>query len=80
MADSDGEYIQGISDDENDMQIDGRSSYGTRAKGKGRTNGRDKPQKARWEGSINLGTSDDTTDGAAPIDVESLVEARKRKR
>jgi len=83
MADSDGEYMEDLSDDEFRVQGAGDSTYGTRSKGgpqdkssrKGKGGGRGKAAwediHRSWEGVT------ETADGSISI---GLLEAEKRKR
>ena len=83
MADSDGEYMEELSDDEFRVQGAGDSTYGTRSKGgpqdksgrKGKGGGRGKAAwediHRSWEGVT------ETADGSISI---GLLEAEKRKR
>lgn len=76
MADSDGEYQANLSDDEEALQE--ASGYGTRAKGKGRADGR---AKQAWEASAqkSYGTLREGADGRI-AGLEQVEEERKRKR
>lgn len=88
MADSDGEYVEDLSDDDLDQRADsagkGSSSYGTRSKG-GRANGKSGDgrkgarSKAAWE-DIKRSWENvvETDDGS--ITIEALIEAEKRRR
>lgn len=94
MVDSDDEYVQEDDyEDENDFNLedgDGRGSsgrasgrsYGTRAKGHGRASRQAPRAKERWEGTINkdFGSLREGTDGMVTESLESMIEARKRKR
>ncbi|AEO61641.1 hypothetical protein MYCTH_2311995 [Thermothelomyces thermophilus ATCC 42464] len=87
MADSDGEYVEDLSDDDLDHRADSAgkgSSYGTRSKG-GRANGKSGDgrkgarSKAAWE-DIKRSWENvvETEDGS--ITIEALIEAEKRRR
>ncbi len=87
MADSDGEYIQELSDDEPDLPLTTAagpttSNYGTRAKGKDKAKTQAARGKERWERSIEKGFAPvaESADGLITGSVESMLEARKRKR
>ena len=96
MVDSDDEYVQEDDyEDENDFNLEdgdvgGSSSgarassrsYGTRAKGQGRASRTAPRAKERWEGTINkdFGSLREGTDGMVTESLESMIEARKRKR
>ncbi|KAI9831251.1 MAG: hypothetical protein M1819_005179 [Sarea resinae] len=86
MADSDGEYVQEISDDEtNAHQVTRGGDYGTRSSGRGargsRAAGQAAQPKARWE---DIQRSWDHVvegaDGSISGTIEGLLEAGKRKR
>ncbi|KAL2185121.1 Ssl1-domain-containing protein [Thermothelomyces heterothallicus CBS 203.75] len=87
MADSDGEYVEDLSDDDLDHHADSAgkgSSYGTRSK-RGRANGKSGDgrkgarSKAAWE-DIKRSWENvvETEDGS--ITIEALIEAEKRRR
>ncbi|KAL2160026.1 hypothetical protein VTH06DRAFT_1681 [Thermothelomyces fergusii] len=87
MADSDGDYVDDLSDDDLDQRADpaGKgSSYGTRSKG-GRANGKTGDgrkgarSRAAWE-DIKRSWENvvETEDGS--ITIEALIEAEKRRR
>lgn len=88
MADSDDDYVQGLSDeDEADLQLDGAptSDYGTRrAKGKGKereTKLQGRLTKSRWEATVDFGPLQESGKvGAIAATVEGRDEARKRAR
>ncbi|TKA73816.1 hypothetical protein B0A49_02082 [Cryomyces minteri] len=87
MADSDGEYVQGGSDDDADMHMNGvGTSDGTRSKGKGRAVGQSSRRQqrgaqARWEASAqNTWDIQEGADGTITGTLESMLEAQKRKR
>ncbi|KAK5144944.1 hypothetical protein LTR04_001435 [Oleoguttula sp. CCFEE 6159] len=87
MADSDGEYVQGGSDDDADMHMNGvGTSEGTRSKGKGRAAGQSSRRQqrgaqARWEASAqNTWDIQEGADGTITGTLESMLEAQKRKR
>jgi transcription initiation factor TFIIH subunit 2 len=83
MADSDGEYVDNISDDEPSAhQVTTGGDYDTRTSGRGRVSGRQagKP-KARWE---DIQRSWDNVvegaDGSINSTVTGFLEASKRQR
>jgi hypothetical protein len=86
MADSDDDYVQGLSDeDEADLQLDGapRDEYGTRrAKGKERgSKAQRQPKKATWEATVDyVAPREAEKVGTIAATVEGRDEARKRAR
>ncbi|KAL2263109.1 hypothetical protein VTK26DRAFT_8192 [Humicola hyalothermophila] len=88
MADSDGEYVDGLSDDElGDHRVPSSSTYGTRSKGPaaagkkrdGRKAKGGARSKAAWEDiQRSWETIVETEDGS--ITIEALIEAEKRRR
>ncbi len=80
MADSDGEYIQDISDDEiNAHQVTSRAGPGTRASGL-RTRGGNQAAQQTWEVRRTWENVVEGADGTISSTVEGLLEAGKRKR
>jgi transcription initiation factor TFIIH subunit 2 len=87
MADSDGEYVYELSDDETAHQVTRGGGPGTRSKKKGGQSSRRGPasgqpqRKARWE---DIQRSWDTVvegaDGSISSTVVGLLDAGKRKR
>lgn len=80
MADSDGEYIQDISDDEiNAHQVTRRAGPGTRASG-ARNRGSNQVAQQTWEVRRTWENVVEGADGTISSTVEGLLEAGKRKR
>jgi transcription initiation factor TFIIH subunit 2 len=87
MADSDGDYVEELSDDETAHQVTRGAGPGTRSRKKGGLLSRrgpssgQPPRKARWE---DLQRSWDTVvegaDGSINSTVVGLLDAGKRKR
>ncbi len=80
MADSDGEYIQDISDDDIDAhRVSSGKGPGTRSSGV-RTRGGNQTAQQTWEVRRTWENVVEGADGTISSTVEGLLEAGKRKR
>lgn len=81
MADSDGEYIQDISDDDiGAHQVTSGPGRGTRSSGRQRNRGTNQSAQQTWEVRRTWENVVEGADGTISSTVEGLLEAGKRKR